>query len=547
MIAIGFKFLAGRYHATAWGRHVNEAAVEWPPSPWRILRALVAVWKRTLPAVPQAEVEPIVRALADLPEFRLPPATTGHSRHYMPWFKKNPADRTLVLDAFVVVGRDTPVIAIWPNVVLDDRQRETLNQLLGQLNTLGRGESWCHAELLAQPPSEGYRCSRPLHGGKSPQPGFEIVRLLCPDPASAFADDHVPRAKPASGRRGRAKAHAPGPALYDPAWNLCIETLELHENRWSHPPGARWVEYERPRDCFAVNYAPRSCPPCPTTSIQVARLALDSAVLPLVTETLPVAEAARRALMSSYARLAAQKGFPTRSQTFSGKDVHGRPLSGHAHAYYLPTDEDGDGRLDHLTVYAAAGFTRMELQALHYVRKIYTGRQCEERHPLRVLLVATGSREEMDCGPLRSGRQWISATPFLAPRFPKARGARRDPPELLHSAIEFLKATLHEELERLAERHADIDQAAIKQIDIVPCLDIHGVFRIKRRAAGRRDPRMAHGRRPIEFKRFRQKRGDDGGRRLSGVFRLTFPKVVRGPICLGHSSHFGLGLFLPDD
>lgn len=52
MIAISLTFPAGRYHATPWDRHVNEGAVEWPPSPWRLLRSLVAVWKRTLPDAP---------------------------------------------------------------------------------------------------------------------------------------------------------------------------------------------------------------------------------------------------------------------------------------------------------------------------------------------------------------------------------------------------------------------------------------------------------------------------------------------------------------
>jgi CRISPR-associated protein Csb2 len=42
------------------------------------------------------------------------------------------------------------------------------------------------------------------------------------------------------------------------------------------------------------------------------------------------------------------------------------------------------------------------------------------------------------------------------------------------------------------------------------------------------------------------KPGDDGGRRPSGAFRIAFAAAVRGPICLGHSSHFGMGLFLPD-
>ena len=40
MLAIKFTFTANRYHATQWGRHVNEGVPEWPPSPWRILRGI---------------------------------------------------------------------------------------------------------------------------------------------------------------------------------------------------------------------------------------------------------------------------------------------------------------------------------------------------------------------------------------------------------------------------------------------------------------------------------------------------------------------------
>ena len=39
----------------------------------------------------------------------------------------------------------------------------------------------------------------------------------------------------------------------------------------------------------------------------------------------------------------------------SGKDAAGKPLKGHHHAFYVPTDEDGDGRLDHLTVWTPGG------------------------------------------------------------------------------------------------------------------------------------------------------------------------------------------------
>lgn len=106
-------------------------------------------------------------------------------------------------------------------------------------------------------------------------------------------------------------------------------------------------------------------------SFQIARYALDSAVLPLVTETLPVAEFARWALMGIYGRnFPDADGSKGRSPIFSGKSAIGQPREGHGHAYYLPTDEDGDGRLDHLTVMATDGFGAGELKALDCLREL---------------------------------------------------------------------------------------------------------------------------------------------------------------------------------
>ena len=42
MPILTFTFPGKRYHATPWGAPVNEAQVEWPPSPWRVCRALLA-------------------------------------------------------------------------------------------------------------------------------------------------------------------------------------------------------------------------------------------------------------------------------------------------------------------------------------------------------------------------------------------------------------------------------------------------------------------------------------------------------------------------
>src|SRR5438093_9632692 len=81
------RFPTGRFHATPWGRHVNEGAVEWPPSPWRLLRALIATWhlKNKSNSVTEPTLRALVAKLAGaIPTYQLPRATAGHTRHYMP-------------------------------------------------------------------------------------------------------------------------------------------------------------------------------------------------------------------------------------------------------------------------------------------------------------------------------------------------------------------------------------------------------------------------------------------------------------------------------
>jgi CRISPR-associated protein Csb2 len=522
VISISLRFVAGRFHATPWRRHVNEGAVEWPPSPWRIVRALIAVWKRTLSEIPQAQVEPIFRALAEPPEFVLLAASIGHTRHFMPWYKKGPDDRTLVFDAFVAVCKATPLLVQWPLAVLDNDKVQLLDRIVRNLNSLGRAESWCTAEIVPDSATfSGFTCL-PLE--RDPPENWETIRVLCADPAYAFSSN----ALVAHGRKRRSKAKAGAGPVNDPLWNLCVETLQFESQRWSDPLGSRWVRYARPRDCFKI--VPRFQTKRATVSMQVARYALDSTVLPLLTDTLTIAEAARRALMGIYGRLTRTNGVGGRSRIFSGKDEQDKPLTTHRHCYYLPTDEDGDDRLDHLTVFAADGFGAQERRALDIMRQLRTSREAEAHHPLRLLLLGVGTADEYLPGPLRTANIWVSATPYLATRYAKTRGRSRIDLRSPEACADFLANDIRAQLDVVLP---DIIGERAGSVSIEPIWDDNHMFKIKARW------------RTLDFKRFRQKRDDDGGRRLAGSFKLVFDKPVRGPISLGHSGHFGLGLFLP--
>lgn len=148
--------------------------------------------------------------------------------------------------------------------------------------------------------------------------------------------------------------------------------------------------------------------------------------LPDESETLIVAEQARRALMALYGR--ANGGVA--SANFAGKDAAGRTLSGHRHAFYLPRDLDGDARLEQLLVCAPDGFSARETRALLDLRAILRGRT---RPPLRVRLRDLGPADELAAtvAELGPAAVWVSATPYVLARHPKTdhRGRPRLRPD----------------------------------------------------------------------------------------------------------------------
>ncbi len=151
---IAIRFLFGRYHATPWHRSVNEGAVEWPPSPWRLLRALVATWYTRWPDLPAPELDALLESLGSPPAYLTPPSRPGHSRHYLPDLdhKKGTTGGTdLTLDPFLSVSRSEELLVRW-DVDLPIGQREILAKLVELLAYLGRADSVCEARLLDDDP-----------------------------------------------------------------------------------------------------------------------------------------------------------------------------------------------------------------------------------------------------------------------------------------------------------------------------------------------------------------------------------------------------------
>ena len=292
------------------------------------MRALVAVFHRARPAnVTEAQLTKTVAELSqELPHFWLPPATTAHTRHC-----DQGNGGVKFFDTFVAVMQNHDVVCCWRETELPPDDKAALAALLTALNTLGRAESWCEAALLDEAPSFEPN-SKPSEPGQSLQ-RKETMKLLLPDAARAD--------------------------LYD---ILKTETSVMCKAKRLEPKGTRWVTYLREADAFAVK--PKRVDRLTATGVQVARFALDANVLPLVQSALPFAERFRSEL------LAKRKWLGGHSEALTGKHKDLTPLKGHTHALFLPTDEDGDGRIDHLTVYAESGFEPDDLKALGTLAKV---------------------------------------------------------------------------------------------------------------------------------------------------------------------------------
>jgi CRISPR-associated protein Csb2 len=255
----------------------------------------------------------------------------------------------------------------------------------------------------------------------------------------------------------------------------------------------------------------------------VVRFLVEGQALPPVTDAIALAEQTRRSLLCQSKRLPSRpapglagRDIWSQVPAFWGKDESRRPLTGHRHALFLPGDENGDGRLDHITIVAPMGFNSLECQAVARLRRLWFG----DGDPLNLQLVGLGEPRDFRAPLLEESAVWVSATPFVVTRYPKLRGTKRDRPEDYASPRAFVRHVLRQELARRSDLPAVV---SIEDEELI-------------------GPRRL---RPIQFKRFRRKAGDDGGRRPAGAFRITFAAPVRGPLCLGHSCHFGLGLFVP--
>jgi CRISPR-associated protein Csb2 len=558
MFALIFRFPVGRYHATPWGRNVNEADIAWPPEPWRIMRALIATWwrKGDRERWSQQDLGALIDALAEYtPVYRLPEqAVHSHTRHYMPQGKieKGSEATSLIFDAFARLPDDAEIVAAWPAVSLPDRLFGLATDLAESIGYLGRAESWVDCEALAEWNVTAANCLPEDVEGTEGDP----VRLIAPSPPTDYAAARGQHLRAFEERQRliangskkvtakaleRARAKAFGPTLPEKLVDaIALDTSDYQRFGWSRPPASREIVYLR-----------RALAPIPRvvqrrtlsaddrTRFTVARFVLAGRPRPRIEETVKIGELMRLAALAQFGWTRDDSGGrrPNAPAVISGRDAENRPLRepGHGHAFWLPEDADEDGEIDHVIVHAKDGLDHAVRQKLDRITKLWIAPAerpevdtdaLDVREEWRLALEGFGRPEQFHDASrlLDRSAAWESVTPFLASGHLKSGGypaevrrlaARRGLPEIAQIAPLRPKGSERENDVNARDGRYDLAEISVR---------------------GR--PRRA-----IHFQRFRSRGREPQPDSLGTFLRLTFREPIQGPLALGYGSHFGLGLF----
>lgn len=544
MPTIAIAFPARRYHATPWDAHVNEGRIEWPPCPWRILRALLAVGYNKLgwqDHPPDDAASLIGKLSASAPSYHLPPAMESHTRHYMPSREGKTEKSAKVFDAFLRFTDCSAKLLVRFDVTLTEQEAKTLDQLARGMAYLGRAESWVDAQLMPEAELE-VADDRWCQVAESDV--ANRVRLLSAYSPAEYQKWHernttqaADNAAEAEGEKLAAKGkklsaaklkqvreQAMQPYPGDLLTALQQETSSWQKQGWPQPPGSRWLHYSLPGNVFDR----RPLSPIPVSrsieAVEAILLSIDGegirgTLRPLMYRALPLMELLHAAAVR-HATNAAQTATLSSAHLseLTGKDADNAVLRNrqHSHAHWLPLSLSDGKHIDHVLAYTPSPgrFSAGAQEAIARIRWAFS----KNISSLSINMAGKGSVEDLrrqleQIASIRpdslqiigKSRVWESTTPLVLRKYLHRRG----------------KKTVEGQIrEELAERGVD----GLESVEVWSSQQM-----VARRLKGfvlRRKPQKAQP--PCE---------------RSWGATLTFKNPIAGPLCLGYASHFGLGMF----
>lgn len=543
MQVIEIEFTARQFHATPWDAHVNEGRIEWPPCPWRLLRALISVgytkigWQT---GPPDRAVKMLHKLASCRPRFALPVSVETHTRHYMPVIEGKNERRAKVFDTFLRFPSDQNRMRVVFNCVLDAEERTTLAELVEGLAYLGRAESWVEGQLLAA--SDAFDLDNVAFHWSQPADAKttnDRIRLLVPLDADSFAQwreeatavaTHSALAlaeasakekdktlTPAAMKKAIASATDPFPT--DLIHALQNDTSNWQKQGWQRPPGSQWVDYELSRDVYIRQPLKLTPQQSLTKNPTAILMAVDGegkrgSLRPELRRALPLME-----LLHAKAVWCAEKKLNIDLGTLSeltGMDAQQKPLQGsHDHAHWIPLSLFDDRHIDHVLIYSSRGFSSDSVRAIGQLRSAYT----KGISKLAINLVGLGSVDDIysqlsrvnsirdsSLTILRPSNFFESATPLVFRKFLSSHGKKTPENQIREELIE-----------RGLPEPIKIDFWSSDEL-------------VKRKLKGFVLRRQSLKRQP-PFER-------------SFGLTIQFAEQVNAvPITLGYASHYGLGLF----
>lgn len=485
------RFLTGRFHATRWRQNPFEDRYgEWPPSPWRLLRALAGRWFQYARETGDDDAGKRRRLLASLassaPRYLLPrdawrgPALKQYQPVAVGW--SDPAKKaaavkqtgtTLAADPYWCLPRDHSVVWCWPDLELRADELRLLSELVRRVLYFGRAESSCCLAVLESAPAESDGSCELA----AVDPGGSVPVLVA-TPGVPFNEEAL-------------LSLTDGPLLR----NAPV------------PPGTQWYFARLPGRL-------RRAPARPARCLQPARwlqFAVGGTVYPQFRHWVRLTERVRATAIKRFCA-GLNRDNPDaerRLAALAGKDSSGNPLPGHAHPYFaLWPDENG--LPTRLIVWRARDFDAEEMRALWAAAEGELGWGAEG---WQVRLVPLPGETPLPPGFAGPARVWENATPFVPPaqRFRFRKNGKERPGEAPERLLrKLVEAVGLPECEVSAVPDAPSEWVCLHQTR-------------ERRALVERT------RTPFVRPGF--------------YLRIRFAEPVTGPICLGDSCHFGMGLF----
>jgi CRISPR-associated protein Csb2 len=508
MLTLRLSFPWGRYYAHPWGQNparITEA--EWPPSPWRLLRAIAAAWFQ---ANPGSDASPeLIQTLGilgrELPTFTLPKVSFSRSVHYQPNYGTTPKSDVALArykrvrheNHFVAVGGD--VLIQWQLANVSDETattiRNVLNSVMNRVSYFGRAESICELRVeyeqcdnadLAHVAMQDQKPCRRI--------GADFREAFCPDPETFQPTDLWQR------------RNACAEATVAPV-HLVQDLLDTPQ---PVPDGAAWYSYQMPSGWPQrwITRQPQQVKRPRDRSRIIAHFlefSLHCRIPVPVKHTVSLATAFRAAAIKNFKRRDANR----RSFALSGHDRPEEIEGNHLHAFYLPIPDRGGNSLQQFRVWCQHGFTQEEINAMLSVGSLYWA---HGRYPVRpVLLNMSRELPSIECSSC-----WQSLTPFVPPRY------------------------WHR------NRNGRIRESLIPERQICHCLkEDHGptgctVSRLIEGAADDWDICKVH------LPPATSVISAEPESRIGVRLELDFGNPVALPLpAFGHSCHFGLGIFVP--